>query len=120
MDSHGDTDTLRHLARRDAEEIERRSKEALRLHAALPVAVRLLVERFGVKRVILFGSLARGDLSGDLDVDLAVEGLPPARHWEATSEVAALVATDVDLVPLEEASPSLAEQIRREGRVLHG
>jgi hypothetical protein len=114
------TTTMQHLARVVARRAEGQSREADRLTALLPAIVRLLVERYGVRRVVLFGSLATGDLSGDLDIDLAVEGLDPAAHWAATTAAARLAGADVDLIPLEDADARLQGVIRREGRPLHG
>jgi predicted nucleotidyltransferase len=54
---------------------EGRREEALR---AAEACAALLKERFGARRVVLFGSLAGDDFDRDFsDVDLAVEGLPP-------------------------------------------
>jgi uncharacterized protein len=46
---------------------------------------RALVERLGARRVVLFGSLARGSAGPESDVDLWVEGLPEGAYLEAVS-----------------------------------
>lgn len=92
----------------------------------LPEPIRALVARLGtepsVRRVILFGSRARGDAGPRSDVDLAVEGPDlTARDWfrlaDLTEEVDTLLK--VDLVRLEEAPPELRARIESEGRTLH-
>lgn len=95
----------------------RRGDEA---RARLPELVRLLAERFGVHRVVLFGSLLRGRLHERSDVDLAVAGLAPERYWEALWRCEDVAGRHVDLVPLEDASGSLLERIESEGETLLG
>ena len=74
-------------ARREA---ERRAAEE-RAATANVVARRCaehLRGRFGVTRVILFGSLARGEFHSTSDIDLAVEGLPPDQLFRAGADLA--------------------------------
>jgi len=75
-----------------------------------------------VVRVWLFGSRARGDQRPRSDIDLAVEA--PGASRRAWLDLCRLVEEAdtllrIDLVRIEEAPPALAQQIRREGRVLH-
>lgn len=80
-------------------------------------AVIVLKQRFGVRRVVLFGSVAHPAwFTSDSDVDLAVEGLAPADFWEAWRVVEDIVADrPVDLVEVETARPSLIKAIERYG-----
>jgi uncharacterized protein len=75
-----------------------------------------------VRRVILFGSRARGDAQPRSDVDLAVEA-PAAsvRDWLRLADLAEDADTllSIDLVWLDEAPPDLRERIQAEGRVLY-
>lgn len=94
--------------------------------AALPEGVRRLVGRLGsepaVRRVILFGSRARGDAGPRSDVDLAVEApLLTPRDWLRLSEMSEEADTllKVDLVRLEEAPAELRARIEAGGRTLH-
>jgi predicted nucleotidyltransferase len=94
---------------------------------ALPEAVDRLVSRLGaessVRRVILFGSRARGDAGPRADVDLAVDapGLAP-REWLRLADMADAADTllKIDLVRLDEAPPELRARIEAEGRTVHG
>ncbi len=81
------------------------------------LAADMLRERFGVQRVILFGSLAREEwFTTDFDVDLAVEGLAPERYWEAWRSVEELISdVPVDFAEIEIARPSLRRAIMRHG-----
>ena len=80
-------------------------------------AADLLKSRFGVRRVILFGSLARTEsFYAESDVDLAVEGLNEADYWEAWRMVEEIIRDrPVDLVDVETASPSVLKAIQRHG-----
>lgn len=83
-------------------------------------AVDVLKTRFGVRRVILFGSLARSAwFHPQSDVDLAVEGLTGDDYWEAWRIVEEII-TDraVDLVDLETATQPVLEAIHRYGTEL--
>lgn len=105
----------RHLAQRRATERARRRE---RLAARLVDAAKLLRERYGAREVMVFGSLATGDLSGEVDVDLAVEGLESGEYFSALADLMQSFECPVDLVRLEEASTSLRERIEAEGRRL--
>lgn len=75
----------------------------------------ILRTRFGVTRVVLFGSLARGDLAGRLDIDLAVTGLAVVDELRALAALSDEAGCPVDLVRIEDASPRLAAAIARDG-----
>jgi predicted nucleotidyltransferase len=80
-------------------------------------AVSVLKSRFGVRRVILFGSLAYTSSSASVsDVDLAVEGLAADDYWRAWG-LAEEVINDrpVDLVEMERAGEALRRAIARHG-----
>ncbi len=80
-------------------------------------AAALLKDRFGARRVILFGSLARRDFfHRRSDIDLAVEGIKSQDFWRAWSALDMLGNEfEIDLVDVETASPSLRLEIEREG-----
>ena len=88
------------------------------LRQAIPAAAAMLRSRFGVTRVLLFGSLVTGDVHAESDIDLAVEGLAPERYFEALGELFRTLPANVDLVRLEEASSSLGDRIAAEGRLV--
>lgn len=76
--------------------------------------IRLLKDRFGARRVILFGSLTRpGPWHDRSDIDLAVEGLPPEDFFPAYSACRDLLppGMELDLIPLENAYPEMRARI---------
>jgi len=88
-----------------------------RLLSRVREAVSVLKSRFGVRRVILFGSLAyTSSFASVSDVDLAVEGLAAEDYWRAWG-LAEEVINDrpVDLVEMERAGEALRRAIARHG-----
>jgi len=84
----------------------------------------ILIERFNARRVYLFGSVLDPERFHDAsDIDLAVEGLPADRtYWKALADIWRLSpdGMKIDLVPLEQASPSLVSRILSGGEMLSG
>ena len=80
----------------------------------------LLAQRYRARRVLLCGSLARGDFQRGSDIDLVIEGISKDRFFEASAEAAnAAGEFEVDLVPMEAATASFRRRLAREGIVLH-
>ena len=102
----------------------RHEREATRreyVHARLPEIVHVLATCFGARRIVLFGSFARGDATLQSDVDLLVEGIDPSRLMEASAAADRILAqTRVDLVPIERARPEVRSRAEVEGHLLHG
>ncbi|MCB7319436.1 nucleotidyltransferase family protein [Lacrimispora sp. 210928-DFI.3.58] len=78
-----------------------------------------LAENYNVKKVILFGSRARGDFRKKSDIDLAVEGGDFARFaLDIDEETSTLLEYDiVDLA--RDVQQELADSIRKEGIVIY-
>jgi predicted nucleotidyltransferase len=80
---------------------------------------RHLVDELGARRVVLIGSLARGDFGPHSDIDLVVEGLPGARFWSACTAADRIAGTwPVDLIPADAAHALVHQRVREEGQVL--
>ncbi len=81
---------VRRARTRDADRA-RRALRGRRLRAwrlARRVA-RMLRERYGARRVVLIGSLARGNFTLWSDIDLVAFGIPPERFFAAHGEARA-------------------------------
>ncbi|AEN72367.1 nucleotidyltransferase family protein [Rhodothermus marinus] len=83
-----------------------------------------ILKAFGVRKVVLFGSAARGkpEISLQLgDLDLACEGLPATRFFEALGRLLRTLPIPVDLIDLED--PALPQTLRarvlQEGIILY-
>ena len=93
-------------------------KAADEAYKAAMECAKLLVERFGARRVYLFGSLAEGYFHLGSDIDLAVEGLSPHLYFKAMSKVYDVSGgCEVDLVPLEDCK--FRETVLQEGKLLY-
>ena len=108
------------LSRRFAEKAAEQERCARDIRATIPLVIEVLVREFGVHKIVLFGSLTRGDARPDSDIDLAVEGLPPAQTFHAMARAASVAGRHVDLVPIEGARPEVLATIERDGEVLLG
>lgn len=80
-------------------------------------AARVLRERFGAQRVILFGSLCHPDAFGTWsDIDVAVWGVPSGQFYKAVATISGISSDfQVDLVDTETARPTLRQAIEQEG-----
>ena len=81
---------------------------------------RLLRERFGVRKVYLFGSVTgEGPWHDRSDLDIAVEGLAPQDYFRALSALSEVVPPEleVDVFTLESTLPELAAKIRGEKKM---
>jgi predicted nucleotidyltransferase len=75
-----------------------------------------LIERFGAKKIILFGSLARGGYTRWSDIDLAAWGIPPVDFFKAVAFATGFSKIwKVDLVDGEDCSKDLRDVILNEG-----
>ncbi len=80
-------------------------------------AAQLLRQRFGSKRVVVFGSLTqRAWFTPWSDIDLAAWGISPDQFYRAVAAVTGLSPDfEVDLVDPESCRSALRERIEREG-----
>jgi predicted nucleotidyltransferase len=96
----------------------------------VPEAVSRIVENFAPLRLILFGSVARGDDGPDSDIDLLVvfDRIEGRRHdvataiLQATKSVGAPIdvfVTDVNDIKQRATVPGLLRVALREGKVVH-
>jgi len=107
------------MSRRPAppESVADEQGEQRELLARVREAARTLKRRFGVRRVVLFGSLAHASwFISDSDVDLAVEGLDTADYWQAWGLAEEIIGDrPVDFIQIEAAGESLRQAIGRHG-----
>ena len=80
-------------------------------------ATTLLKEDYGVKRVVLIGSLASGKgFHQRSDIDLVVWGLDEKKYYQAVGRLLGLNPEfEIDLIEAENAPPNILIVIEREG-----
>ena len=77
------------------------------------------LQRFGAERVILYGSLARGDARADSDLDICVEGLPDENYFSALGECLLHSKNSISVIDLHSSYGLLRNRILQEGLVLY-
>ena len=84
--------------------------------------VRILKNKYKVKKVFLVGSLAGGFVHNKSDIDLVVEGLPSDLYIKSLTELWNILPTGVELnlIPFEDAFESLKEKTIKEGEIIYG
>lgn len=99
---------------------ELRTRRFLRAQAALKKATDVLIRTYGVKRIILIGSLAEKNRFGfQSDIDLCVEGLPDNLYFKALGDLmAGSEEFDIDIIPFADAVGEMKEKVKR-GKVLY-
>jgi predicted nucleotidyltransferase len=76
--------------------------------------VRVLGERYGVRRIRVFGSTARGDARSDSDIDLLVEYEPGHGGFafvEFCEEIERLLGRKVDVVTERSLHPMIRDRV---------
>jgi predicted nucleotidyltransferase len=113
------TEKYRQAWNEHTEEIKRNNES--RRQEALQCARKLagmLVERFGAKKVGLFGSVIhKTRFDKDSDIDIAVEGITPEKYFRAAAECQS-AGFPVDLVDVATTTQLMKERISR-GTVLY-
>jgi predicted nucleotidyltransferase len=105
------------IEKRQAEEIKSIRSNAM--NRARKVAA-MLKERYGAKRVILFGSIVKSDyLHERSDIDLLVYGIKSEDFLKAGADACKISGRfDVDIVPAEKADEYLLHRALEEGTEL--
>jgi uncharacterized protein len=80
----------------------------------------LLRAKFGATRVIVFGSLVRGNhFDAESDIDMAVEGILPQDYFTAMAAVNEVSHQWVDLKPLESLEPHFLQKVLTMGKSIN-
>lgn len=78
-----------------------------------------LVEKYKVKRVYLFGSLAKGLFFKGSDIDLAIEGMDFEDYLKAIAEYRFIKGIHLDLLNLDFCKAEFKEEILKDGKILY-
>lgn len=96
------------------------SNRRRRAYSVALKSAKLLKEKFGAKKVILFGSLIRrGSFTRYSDIDLAVRGISSDLYLTAMDTVMHMSPEfKIDLVDLAFCSPALRVVVENDGKLL--
>ena len=82
-------------------------------------AVESILLRHGARKIILYGSLARGDYRADSDIDICCEGIPPEHYFRALAECLMATQRRVSVLDFASIQGYFRERILREGKILY-
>ena len=81
--------------------------------------IRSILQAYGATRIILYGSLARGDYRTDSDIDICVEGIPNQWYFRALAECILKIERPVTVLDFQNVTGYLRERILNEGVMLY-
>ena len=81
--------------------------------------VESILLRHGAQKIILYGSLARGDYRADSDIDICCEGIPPDHYFRALAECLLASQRRVSVLDFASIQGYFRERLLREGKILY-
>ncbi|MCX7858652.1 nucleotidyltransferase domain-containing protein [Chloroflexus sp.] len=81
--------------------------------------VSIILMQRGAQKIIVYGSLARGDYRPDSDIDLCVEGLPDQVYFRALAECMMAIDRPLSLVALKDTHGYFRTRILTEGKIIY-
>lgn len=112
-------DRVTYWKRRIAQQEAQNKNMARQARSDADTIVEMLARQFGVRRVILFGSLVRGRFGETSDIDLAVEGLSKKDYFATVAEANSLTSRWVDLKPFEDLEPHFRRRVLETGDCIY-
>ncbi len=104
---------------RESEEVRANTRLREKALSEVIKISQILTARYRVEKIILFGSLLDEDrFSAASDIDIAVEGLEKSVYFTALGELLMESSFEIDLVPVEDASPLLLQRLKN-GKVIY-
>jgi predicted nucleotidyltransferase len=81
--------------------------------------INYLIQTFKIKRIILFGSLVKGNFCETSDIDLAVEGIPSEAYFPTLAKINTMSDRWIDLKPIESLDPHFLKRVLETGECLY-
>jgi predicted nucleotidyltransferase len=81
--------------------------------------VEAILLHYGATKIILYGSLARGDYKADSDIDFCVEGVPNEHYFRVIAECLMKVHRPVSVLDFRGVRGYFRERISQEGKILY-
>ncbi len=98
---------------------EKLDEEMQKARQSLELIKNILIKEFKVTKIILFGSLIKGNFHQESDLDLAVAGIEKSDYFRAFAMVNSLSNRPVDLKPLEDLEPYFLQKIMKYGECIY-
>ena len=99
------------------EELERR-RHSREMRSAIISRCTSLFRRFGLDKVILFGSVAEGRIRENSDIDILAFPLSADRYWLCRHELEQAIEYPVDLYTQDD-DPKFVKKILERGEVIY-
>ncbi len=78
-----------------------------------------VLKKYDADKVLLYGSVARGDYKDDSDLDICVEGLDNRYFFRALGECMMTSEHSVSVTDMNNTSGYFRERILREGKIIY-
>jgi predicted nucleotidyltransferase len=81
--------------------------------------IKTVLLRHGAPKIILYGSMVRGDYNDDSDIDICFEGVPDEKYFRVLAEC--LMETDrpVSVFDFNDIQGYFRKRILKEGKILY-
>lgn len=79
-----------------------------------------ILRQYGANKIILYGSLARGDYKQDSDIDLCYDGIPAYDYFRVLAECLLRAHRRFNLTDLTTAKGYFKDRILSEGKLIYG
>ncbi len=81
-------------------------------------AIEQILLQYGAEKVILYGSMARGDYHANSDIDICVEGLPHQNYFRAFAACMMQAQRPMSVLDFSDTYGYLRERILEEGKII--
>ncbi|EAW36723.1 nucleotidyltransferase family protein [Lyngbya sp. PCC 8106] len=110
---------IQYWRERQAKQKAQNQRMVMQARSQLVDIVNVLVDKFKVTKVIVFGSLVKDKFTAESDIDIAVEGIRKQDFFTALSEVNRQTNRWVDLKPIEDLEPHFRQRVFETGECIY-
>jgi uncharacterized protein len=110
---------LEYWQNRQRERQQQNQQLARQARKNLRPIIAYLIENFPITKIILFGSLLKGNFCETSDIDLVVEGIPKENYFQILARVNSLSDRWIDLKPIEDLEPHFLQRVLQTGECLY-